>query len=101
MEIKLFFKINKNGSLVFCITNIETDVHLRKNKLNLEIIKPKIYYKMCEISKEHKISLHYKDKIEKEIENVKKILRSNYMEIIEANKIEYYHPIPKKRRSCC
>ena len=102
MKIKLFSKINKNGSLVFCITNTETDIHLIKNKLNLELIQPKKYYKICDVSKESKIPIRYKQKIDKEIENVKHILRNSYMEIIETTtKIEYYHPILKERRSCC
>ena len=105
MEVKLLTKINKKGFLVFCVIDTnskETELFLKKSKLNLESIKTKTYYKLCDISKETKIHLRYKDKIDNEISNLEKILEDSYIKITETTKnINYSYPTPKKRYSCC
>jgi fumarate hydratase class II len=108
-------KVTKKGDLCVCITDADfpqndtiIDIHEKNGVFPMTQLKPRIYIKIENIgsidNKDTNISARYKERITQKVENAKKVLEENGVEVTEIiSKIKYKNntPVLKSQRASC
>lgn len=115
MKVIMKSKVTKKGDLCVCITDADfpqndtiIDIHEKNGVFPMTQLKPRIYIKIENIgsidNKDTNISARYKERITQKVENVKKVLEENGVEVTEIiSKIKYKNntPVLKSQRASC
>ena len=119
MKVIMKSKVTKKGNLCVCITDAEfpqndtiIDIHEKNGVFPMTQLKPRTFIKIENIGsmlseeKEGKdnISARYKQQITQKVENAKKVLEENGVEVTEIiSKIKYKNntPVLKSQRESC
>ncbi len=115
MKVIMKSKVTKKGDLCVCITDADfpqndtiIDIHEKNGVFPMTQLKPRIYIKIENIgsidNKDTNISARYKERITQKVENAKKVLEENGVEVTEIiSKIKYKNntPVLKSQRASC
>ncbi len=115
MKVIMKSKVTKKGNLCVCLTDADfpqndtiIDIHEKNGVFPMTQLKPRIYIKIENIgsidNKDTNISARYKERITQKVENAKKVLEENGVEVTEIiSKIKYKNntPVLKSQRASC
>lgn len=115
MKVIMKSKVTKKGDLCVCLTDADfpqndtiIDIHEKNGVFPMTQLKPRIYIKIENIgsmdNKDTNISARYKERITQKVENAKKVLEENGVEVTEIiSKIKYKNntPVLKSQRASC